>query len=63
MPILRYDPEMSWRCDGCQQVFHVVYDQEVDEEQNLPALATSDEQAWCESCCAERFGSGPYEPE
>jgi hypothetical protein len=44
MPVLGYDPEMSWRCDGCQQVFQVVYDQEVDEEQNPPAVATSDGQ-------------------
>ena len=63
MPVLGYDPEMSWRCDDCQQAFQVVYDQEVDEEQNLPSLATSDGQTWCESCIAERFGPGPYEPE
>jgi hypothetical protein len=63
MAVLGYDPEMSWRCDGCQQVFQAVYDQEIGEEQNLPALATSDGHTWCESCFAERFGPGPYEPE
>jgi hypothetical protein len=63
MPVLRYDPEMSWRCDGCQQMFQVVYDDQTEEEQNLPALTTSDEQTFCETCYAEQFGAGPYEPE
>jgi hypothetical protein len=50
MPVLGYDPEMTWRCDGCQRLFQVVYDDQAEEEQNLPSLATSDDQTFCEAC-------------
>ena len=54
---------MTWRCDDCQELFQVVYDDRTEEERNLPSLTTSREQTFCEDCHRERFGAGPYEPE
>jgi hypothetical protein len=62
MPVLAYDPEMTWRCDGCQRLFQVVYDDQTEQELDLPSLLTSNEQTFCEPCHAERFGPGLYEP-
>jgi hypothetical protein len=63
MPVLEYEPEMTWRYDGCQRLFQVVYDDQTEEERDEPSLLTSDERTFCEPCRAERFGAGPYEPE
>jgi hypothetical protein len=63
MPVLEYEPEMTWRCDGCQRLFQVVYDDQTEEELNLPGLLTSNERTFCDDCHAERFGAGVYEPE
>ena len=30
MPVLGYEPEMIWRCDGCQRLFQVVYDDQTE---------------------------------
>jgi hypothetical protein len=54
---------MTWRCDGCQELFQVVYDDQTEEERDLPDLLTSDERTFCERCREKRFGAGPYEPE
>ena len=50
MPVLGYEPEMTWRCDGCQRLFQVVYDDQTEEERDLPDLLTSDERTFCERC-------------
>jgi hypothetical protein len=63
MPVLGSEPEMTWRCDGCQRLFQVVYDDQTEEERDEPSLLTSDERTFCEPCRAERFGAGVYEPE
>jgi hypothetical protein len=63
MPVLGYEPEMTWRCDGCQRLFQVVYDDQMEEERDLPDLLTSDERTFCERCRKKRFGAGVYEPE
>jgi hypothetical protein len=63
MPVLAYEPEMIWRCDGCQQLFQVVYDDQTEEDRDLPGLTISDGQTFCDNCCEERFGPGLYEPE
>lgn len=63
MPVLGYEPEMIWRCDGCQELFQVVYDDQTEEERDLPDLLTSDERTFCERCRKKRFGAGVYEPE
>jgi hypothetical protein len=63
MPVLGYEPEMTWRCDGCQGLFQVVYDDQTEGERDGPSLLTSDERTFCKPCRAERFGAGPCEPE
>ena len=63
MPVLGYEPEMTWRCDGCQRLFQVVYDDQTEEERDLPSLTTSDGQIFCDDCRGKRFGTGLYEPE
>ena len=63
MPVLGYEPEMTWRCDGCQELFQVVYDDQTEEERDLPGLATSDGHTFCDGCHEKRFGTGLYEPE
>jgi hypothetical protein len=52
MPVLGYEPEMIWRCDGCQRLFQVVYDDQTEAELNMPDLLTSDERtfSFCERC-------------
>jgi hypothetical protein len=63
MPVLGYEPEMTWRCDGCQELFQVVYDDQTEQELDMPGLGTSDGRTFCDDCRDERFGAGPYEPE
>jgi hypothetical protein len=43
---------MIWRCDGCQRLFQVVYDDQTEAELNMPDLLTSDERtfSFCERC-------------
>jgi hypothetical protein len=62
MGILRHAPELAWRCDSCQQAFEVGYDDQTEQETNLPALVTGQDQTFCDSCSQRRFGPGPYEP-
>jgi hypothetical protein len=63
MGILRHAPELAWRCDSCQQAFEVGYDDQTEQETNLPALLTSQDQTFCDGCYERRFGPDPYEPE
>jgi hypothetical protein len=62
MVILRRDPEVAWRCDGCQEDFEVGYDDHAEQEDNVPALLTDEGKTFCEGCYERRFGPGPYEP-
>jgi hypothetical protein len=43
--------------------FEVAYDDPTEQETNLPALITSQDQTFCDSCYERRSGPGPYEPE
>jgi hypothetical protein len=63
MPVLGYEPEMTWRCDGCQRLFQVVYDDQTEAERDMPGLGTSDGRTFCDICREKRFGAGPYELE
>ena len=63
MPVLGYEPEMTRRCDGCQELFQVVYDDQTEQELDMPGLGTSDGRTFCDDSRDERFGAGPYEPE
>jgi hypothetical protein len=63
MGILRHAPQLAWWCDSCQREFEVAYDDQTEQETNLPALTTSQDQTFCDSCSQQRFGPGPYEPE
>jgi DNA-directed RNA polymerase subunit RPC12/RpoP len=60
---LRHAPQLAWRCDRCQQQFEVGYDDQAEQETNLPTLTTSQDQTFCDNCAQRRFGPGPYEPE
>jgi hypothetical protein len=62
MGILRDAPELVWRCGGCQRAFEVADDDQTEQETNLPALTTSQDQTFCDGCSQRRFGPGPYEP-
>jgi hypothetical protein len=63
MPVLRYEPEMTWRCDSCQRLFQVGYDDQTEQELDTPGLLTSDDRTFCDDCYTERLGAGAYEPE
>ena len=63
MSILRESPDFVWRCDGCGTEFTSSYDEETEEETDLPALADDRGRTFCDACYEERFGPGPYEPE
>jgi hypothetical protein len=63
MVILRHIPQLAWRCDSCKQAFEVAYDDQTEQETNLPALLTGQGQTFCDGCSQRRFGPGPYESE
>jgi len=63
LPILGEDPDFVWRCDGCGTEFTSSYDEETEEETDLPALTDGRGRTFCDACFEERFGPGPYEPE
>lgn len=64
MPLLEsWTAELVWLCDGCKRQFESGWDDETEEERDLPSLMTGDGQTYCRPCRLARFGPGPYEPE